>query len=147
MGTGGTLFHIRILFGSYLISTWFLGPCALLKYRASEGLRADIIGRVVGEKSLPVGERNQVWNRNEAVSHKTLIFKVGIKFSSPADSCHIVAWRKCVDQYGSPPTTHNRYYDDNSEAFNSFPCHRCLQESIPQRSRFLTRNRFRGIDT
>jgi hypothetical protein len=43
--------------------------------------QTDIFGRAWGEKSIPVVRRNKVWNR---VGHA---HKMGIKFSSPADSC------------------------------------------------------------
>jgi hypothetical protein len=53
---------------------------------------------------------NQVWNRVHAwaMSYNKLIFKAGIDFSSPADSCHFFACWKCVDQYRGvlPHTLH-----------------------------------------
>ncbi len=54
---------------------------------------------------------------------------------------------KSVHQYiRSVLTTYSTCYDDNSEVFKSFTWNQRLQESIPQRNWFLTRNRFRGID-
>ena len=43
------------------------------------------------------------------------------------------------------PSPHTTYDNDNSEIFKSFTWNRCLQKSIPQRNRLLTRNRFRGL--
>jgi hypothetical protein len=43
-----------------------------------------------------------------------------------------------------PP--HTTYDDDDSQILTSFTWNLCLQESVPHRNLFFTRNRIRGID-
>ena len=72
--------------------------------------------------------------------------KAWIYFSSTVDSCYIVSVLEMCWPMGLffPHTQH--ITNDNSEIFNSFTCKPCIQDSIPQRNWFLTRNRFYGID-
>ncbi len=74
--------------------------------------------------------------------HKMLVFTAGIELSSSAVSCYFV----CVLPKRGVLPSHTTYYNDNSLIVNSFTQNRCLQESVPQRNQFLTRNQFCGID-
>jgi hypothetical protein len=76
-----------------------------------------------------------------AMSCKMFIFKAGIIPCRQLPYCLRVLANRGV----LPP--HTTFVDENSEIFNSFTWnHRCLQESIPQRHRFLTRDRFRKTE-
>ncbi len=93
-----------------------------------------------GEKSIPGIEKEPRMELSRPCSIKCLLLMQKSPFIPGRLLPH------CLRDGNVSFPTHNIWQRQfSSEIFKSFTWNRCLQKSIPQRNRLLTRNRFRGL--